>query len=103
SARGHRLRGLRHPGGFRPQADAPHEHYQLLADRHLPTVLVNAAIDGLPFPRVSCDDGVAAEQALNHLLSLGHTRIGVLLGPSDHVPSRRKLTAIRALAKREGL
>jgi len=99
----HQVSGVVFAGGFYAQADAPHEHYQLLADRHLPTVLVNAAIDGLPFPRVSCDDGVAAEQALNHLLSLGHTRIGVLLGPSDHVPSRRKLTAIRAFAKREGL
>ena len=49
--------------------------------RSLPTVLVNAAIDGLGFPRVSCDDAVAVEQAMGHLLSLGHTRIGLLLGP----------------------
>ena len=88
----HQVSGVVFAGGFYAQADAPHEHYQLLSDRHLPTVLVNAAIDGLPFPRVSCDDAVAAEQALNHLRSLGHERIGVLLGPSDHVPSRRKLT-----------
>ena len=99
----HQVSGVVFAGGFYAQADAPHDHYQLLADRHLPTVLVNAAIDGLPFPRVSCDDAVAAEQALNHLLSLGHTRLGVLLGPDDHVPSRRKLSAIRALAKREGI
>ena len=33
----------------------------------LPTVLVNASIEGLGFPRVSCDDAVAVEQALGHL------------------------------------
>ena len=37
----------------------------------LPTVLVNAGIDGLGFPRVSCDDAVAVEQAMGHLISLG--------------------------------
>ena len=29
---------------------------------------------------------VAVEQAMGHLSSLGHTRIGLLLGPPDHVP-----------------
>ena len=31
------------------------------------------------------------EQALGHVTSLGHQRIGLLLGPADHVPSERKL------------
>jgi DNA-binding LacI/PurR family transcriptional regulator len=31
------------------------------------------------------------EQAYGHLASLGHERIGLILGPPDHVPSRRKL------------
>src|SRR5918999_232150 len=65
----HQVSGVVFAGGFYAQADAPHEHYDLLAERRLPTVLVNASIDGLPFPRVSCDDAVAAEQALQHLLS----------------------------------
>src|SRR5258706_210653 len=69
----------------------------------LPTVLVNAPIEGLGFATVSCDDASAAEQAVGHLLSLGHTRIGLLLGPTDHIPSRRKLAAARATADRAGL
>ncbi len=69
----------------------------------LPTVLVNASIEGLGFPRVSCDDAVAVEQALGHLLSLGHTRVGVLAGPADHVPSNRKVAAAQAVAKRAGV
>jgi DNA-binding LacI/PurR family transcriptional regulator len=85
-------------GGLYTEADAPHEHYQLLRRRKLPTVLVNAAVDGLGFPQVSCDDEVAVEQGFRHLAALGHRRIGLLLGPVDHVPSRRKLASYRALS-----
>ncbi len=82
-------------GGLYTEADASHEHYRLLRTRKLPTVLVNAAVDGLAFPQVSCDDEVAVEQAFGHLRALGHRRIGLLLGPADHVPSRRKLASFR--------
>ncbi len=95
--------GVVFAGGLYAQEDAPHGHYARLAERGLPTVLVNASIDGLGFPRVSCDDSVAVEQAMGHLLSLGHTRIGVLAGPADHIPSRRKLAAAHVVAKKAGL
>ena len=98
----HQVSGVVFAGGLYAQADAPHGHYARLAERRLPTVMVNASIEGLPFPRVSCDDGVAAEQAMSHLRSLGHSRIGLLLGPADHMPSRRKLAAARAFAARMG-
>lgn len=51
---------------------------------------------------MSCDDSVAVEQARRHLVPLGHERIGLVLGPSDHVPSQRKLAAARALAQAAG-
>ena len=73
--------GIVFAGGLYAQQDAPHGHYARLAELQLPTVLVNASIEGLGFPRVSCDDAVAVEQALGHLISLGHTRVGVLAGP----------------------
>jgi DNA-binding LacI/PurR family transcriptional regulator len=95
--------GIVFVGGLYAQEDAPHEHYARLAQRRLPTVLVNAAIKGLGFPCVSCDDSVAIEQAMGHLLSLGHTRIGILIGPQDHVPSQRKLAAARVVAERAGI
>lgn len=90
--------GVVFAGGLYAQADAPHEHYRELADRNIPVVLVNAAIEHLGFPCVSCDDAVAVEQAWRHLVSLGHERIGLVLGPADHMPSARKLAAARALA-----
>ncbi|HTC85439.1 MAG TPA: LacI family DNA-binding transcriptional regulator [Candidatus Acidoferrum sp.] len=99
----HRVSGVVFAGGLYAQADAPHDHYRLLADRLLPTVMVNASIEGLPFPRVSCDDAVAADQAIGHLHQLGHTRIGLLMGPLDHVPSQRKIVAAEARARDAGL
>jgi LacI family transcriptional regulator, repressor for deo operon, udp, cdd, tsx, nupC, and nupG len=82
-------------GGQYHEAGADHQHYHLLTDRGLPVVLINAAYEDLGFPRVSVDDAHAIEQALAHLEALGHERIGIVLGPHDHVPSIRKLEAYR--------
>src|SRR3954471_19999736 len=95
--------GVIFAGGLYAQRDARHDHYRRLTERGLPTVLVNAAVDGITFPRVVCDDAVAAEQAVGHLISLGHARIGMVLGPADHVPSNRKLAAARAFAAKAGI
>ncbi|MFJ9038730.1 LacI family DNA-binding transcriptional regulator [Streptomyces sp. NPDC102406] len=94
--------GVVFAGGLFAQADAEHGHYRRLAERKVPVVLVNATIERLGFPCVSCDDAVAVEQAWRHLSSLGHQRIGLVLGPDDHMPSRRKLTAARAAARAAG-
>jgi len=89
-------------GGQYHEARADHRHYHRLTDRGLPVVLINAAYGDLGFPRVSVDDAHAIEQALNHLKSLGHRRIGLVLGPDDHVPSARKLDAFRNLCAAHG-
>ena len=63
-------------------------------------MLFNASADDLDFPCVSTDDMTAAGQAYTHLASLGHQRIGLVAGPEDHMPSRRKLAAFTAHARR---
>lgn len=90
-------------GGLYAQAESPHEHYERLEQRGLPTVLMNAAIADLGFPQVSCDDAVAVEQAVGHLYSLGHRKIGLVLGPPDHMPSRRKLSAAQTAVAKMGM
>jgi DNA-binding LacI/PurR family transcriptional regulator len=94
--------GVVFAGGHYAELAAPHDHYRLLHSRGIPVVLVNAAIDNLDFPCVSTDDVVAADQSFRHLASLGHERIGLVLGPEDHMPSRRKLTAFLDHAQRAG-
>ncbi|WP_300268274.1 LacI family DNA-binding transcriptional regulator [Microbacterium sp.] len=89
-------------GGNYTQADAQHEHYERLRQVNLPTVMVNARIPSLTFPTVSTDDSAAAEQAVLHVHQLGHRRIGMLLGPTDHIPSQRKLDAARPLLDKLG-
>jgi DNA-binding LacI/PurR family transcriptional regulator len=95
--------GMVFAGGAYAEQDASHDHFQQLHERGVPVVLINAAVEHLGFPAVSTDDAVAIEQAFAHLRSLGHQRIGLVLGPKDHVPSQRKLAAFRQAADAEGL
>ena len=94
--------GMIFAGGQYAEADAPHDHYTRLLQLRLPVVLVNAAADHLDFPRVSTDDAVAMQQAYSHLAYLGHEQIGLIIGPPDHVPSRRKLKAFEAICLKAG-
>jgi DNA-binding LacI/PurR family transcriptional regulator len=95
--------GVVFAGGHYAELAAPHDHYRLLHSRRIPVVLVNAAVDGLEFPCVATDDLTAAGQAFRHLASLGHERIGLVIGPVDHMPSRRKLAAFTEHAQQAGL
>ena len=94
--------GVVFAGGHYAEQAAPHDHYRLLRGRGIPVVLVNAAIENLEFPCVATDDMTAASQAFRHLASLGHQRIGLVVGPEDHMPSRRKLAAFTEHAERAG-
>src|SRR5690606_31322959 len=98
-----RVSGVVFIGGQYSQAEASHAHYARLADLGIPTVLVNARVPELSFPTVSTDDSVAIELGWNHLRQLGHERIGLVLGPEDHVPSQRKLESAMRLAAAEGV
>ena len=90
-------------GGASSEADAAHDHFTQLENRGIPVVLLNAAVKDLSFPTVSTDDAAAVELAFAHLRSLGHERIGLVLGPPDHVPSRRKSEAFHKLIAGAGL
>jgi DNA-binding LacI/PurR family transcriptional regulator len=95
--------GVVFAGGHFAEQAAPHDHYRLLRSRGIPVVLINAAIDNLDFPCVSTDDVTAAGQAFTHLASLGHQRIGLVVGPEGHVPSRRKIVGFTERSGGSGL
>ncbi|MGW1466982.1 LacI family DNA-binding transcriptional regulator [Streptomyces sp. NPDC002308] len=84
-------------------ADAGPEHGRVLRERGVPMVLVNAADENSGVAQVRVDDALAAEQALAHLATLGHERIGMVLGPGGHVPSARKLAGFAAFCSRRGV
>ena len=95
--------GVVFAGGHFAELASPHEHYRLLRNRGVPVVLINAAVENLGFPCVATDYASAAVQAFTHLSALGHDRIGLVLGPEDHMPSRRKLAAFTEVADRAGI
>ena len=47
---------------------------------HVPTVLLDMYVDGLPFDVVKTDNVEAGRLAAEHLIALGHRRIGIIVG-----------------------
>ena len=94
--------GVVFAGGHYAEADAPHEHYLRLLERGCRWCWSTPRSSTWTSRGVSTDDAVAVEQAFGHLVALGHERIGLVLGPADHMPSRRKLAAYRGSAEAAG-
>lgn len=72
-----------------------HGHYHRLLDRGLPVVAVNGVTGDLKLPAVSADDFSAVDRAVAYLASLGHRRIGLMVGDDGHEVARRKAAAFR--------
>ena len=77
-----------------------HEHYARLVEEGARIVFVNGALNTLDVPSVAVDEQNAGELATQHLISLGHTRIGYVAGPAYYLPTQQKaagrVTALRA-------
>ncbi len=92
--------GIISVSGLHADTEADPARYQRLRDRGLPVVLVNGQVAGIPMASV-CDDDVAAmDLAVTHLVSLGHRRIGLALGPARFWPVQRKIAGFRATMTR---
>ncbi|WP_020576545.1 LacI family DNA-binding transcriptional regulator [Actinopolymorpha alba] len=73
-----------------------------LAARHVPVVLTNSRPrDGLP--GVYLDDEAAVDLAVNHLVELGHERIGFVAGAPGSDVSERRATAYRHALSEAGI
>lgn len=79
------------------------EPYQRLIADGLPLVLLNGTREELADHCLSCDDSAGVEMAVDHLVHLGHRRLGLALGPGHFVPVQRKLAAFQQAAARRGL
>ncbi|MEM9563511.1 MAG: LacI family DNA-binding transcriptional regulator [Actinomycetota bacterium] len=79
------------------------EPYTRLIGEKAPLVLVNGAPVDLPVPQIRCDEARAAERATDHLVSLGHERIGCLLGPARYHATTRFIDGFERAAGRHGL
>jgi len=88
--------------GQHADATSDPARYQGLRERGLPIVLVNGWLAGVDAPFVSNDDVASMDLAVNHLAQLGHTEIGLALGPERYTPVIRKVQGFR-MAMREHL
>lgn len=66
----------------------------VLASRNLPEVVTDTVV---------IDNVAGGELAIDHLIGLGHRRIGHIAGPQDVVPFQNRLTGYRLALQRHGL
>ncbi len=86
----HGVAGILFVSGRHADSGADHDRYRTLVDRRLPVVFVNGYAAGIDAPFFSTDDHDAMTIAVRHLAQLGHTRIGLAVGPGRYVPAARK-------------
>jgi len=67
-----------------------HEHYAQLLERGARLVFVNGASESLAVTSVGVDERAAGRIATEHLLELGHHRIGFVAGEAHALPTREK-------------
>ncbi len=68
-----------------------HDHYAQLIRRGARLVFVNGASESLEVTSVGVDERAAGRIATEHLLALGHRRIGFVAGAAYALPTREKL------------
>src|SRR5919202_6899875 len=69
---------------------ASHDHYARLVAEGARLVFVNGVLAALDVPSVGVDERAAGELATQHLIELGHRRIGFVGGPEHYMPTQLK-------------
>ncbi|MCP9486448.1 MAG: LacI family transcriptional regulator [Gaiellaceae bacterium MAG52_C11] len=83
--------GIIFVSGMHADTHASPARYRRLRSLRVPIVLVNGPMDGVDAGCISADDATAARIAVDHLSSLGHTQIGLAVGPERYVPVIRRV------------
>jgi DNA-binding LacI/PurR family transcriptional regulator len=96
--------GIIYVSGLHADTTADTQRYEQLRAQGVPFVLVDGYSPKVRAPFISPDDRAAMQLAVTHLAALGHSRIGLALGPRRFVPVQRKIEGfVHAMAERFGL
>ena len=80
-----------------------HGHYARLVSEGARIVFVNGALHQVDVPSVGVDERSAGEIATQHLLDLGHERIGFVAGPEHYLPVQLKAAGREQVMRAAGL
>ncbi len=94
---GRSMVGLVVVSGIHADTTAPPDRYHRLRRLGVPLVLVNGFVPDLDATFIATDDQTAIEMAVQHLMTLGHRRIGLAVGPERYTPVVRKVAALERL------
>ncbi|TVL89935.1 LacI family transcriptional regulator [Streptomyces sp. SAJ15] len=96
--------GIIFVSGLHADTSADMQRYDQLRGQGVPFVLVDGFSPKVRAPFISPDDRAAMLLAVTHLVSLGHSRIGLALGPKRFVPVLRKIEGFqRGMREQLGL
>jgi DNA-binding LacI/PurR family transcriptional regulator len=80
-----------------------HDHYGRLLDEGARIVFVNGALNTLSVPSVGVDERSAGELATQHLIQLGHRRVGYVAGPDYYLPTQQKAEGRESALRAAGI
>ncbi len=79
------------------------EHIRAVQERGTPLVVIDRIIPNLAVDSVLIDNARGGWLATQHLVELGHRRIGCIAGPSDLTLSAERVTGYRSALQQAGL
>ncbi|HET6282150.1 MAG TPA: LacI family DNA-binding transcriptional regulator [Polyangia bacterium] len=95
----HRVEGLL----IAPVNDRSKANLMPIVRRQFPFVLIDRSIAGLSCDLVQADSVVGASKLTNHLISIGHRRIAVIIEPDDVSTARERMRGYAGAMKAAGL
>jgi LacI family repressor for deo operon, udp, cdd, tsx, nupC, and nupG len=96
--------GIIFVSGLHADTTADMTRYDKLRAQGVPYVLLDGFTPDIKAPFISPDDREAMQLAVTHLATLGHTKIGLAVGPGRFVPVQRKIEGfVATMADRFGL
>jgi DNA-binding LacI/PurR family transcriptional regulator len=98
-----RVRGMAFISAEITDVRGKHSHYGKLLERGARLVFVNGGSDELEVTSVGVDERAAGRIATEHLIELGHVRIGFVAGPQFAQPTREKSLGQRDALRVAGL
>lgn len=82
--------GIIFVSGLHADTQASADRYQRLEELGIPYVTLNGNRPDVAAPDFSPNDAEAIAQGVRHLGSLGHTHVGLAMGPDRFIPSQQK-------------